>query len=534
MSEYRPPLDDIRFLLTQVIDLEGLSKLGRVRACRVDAVFGVLEEFGRLMSEVWSPTNAIGDQEGSQRGRRHGRHAGRASRSRTTNTSWPDGARCPFDEAYGGGGFPWLVGIAMQEMLNSANMALAMAPLLTQGAIDALLHHGSEAQRERYLTEDGHRRVDRHHEPHRARRRLRRRCVAHPGGPPATTAPTASPARRSSSRSASTTSPTTSSTSCWPAPPTRRPARRASPASSCRSSCSRRGRGPASATTSMSCRSSTRWASRAVPPVSSPTATDGDGAIGELIGDENAGMRYMFTMMNNARLGVGVEGLGVARAGLPAGLASTPQERQSGPCSGRSGGEKLAHHRPPRRAADAADDEGVDRGDARPLPTWSPSSSTWPGMRPTTPPATDAQELADLLIPLAKSWCTDVGRDGDVDRHPGPRRHGLHRGDGCDAVLPRRQDHPDLRGHQRHPGDGPRRPQASVARWRRATGIRSPACGPRAGGSAGAGETLAVIHTSSCCPRLRSSRHGVDVRARPGRPRRGAVGGRRPTSGCSP
>ena len=55
----------------------------------------------------------------------------------------------PFDEAYGGGGFPWLVGIVMQEMLNSANMALAMAPLLTQGAIDALgapRHRGADAR----------------------------------------------------------------------------------------------------------------------------------------------------------------------------------------------------------------------------------------------------------------------------------------------------------------------------------------------------------------------------------------------------
>src|SRR5699024_10778586 len=57
-----------------------------------------------------------------------------------------------FDPAYGGGGFPWLVGIVQQEMLNSANMALAMAPLLTQGAIDAIALHGSEEQREVHLT----------------------------------------------------------------------------------------------------------------------------------------------------------------------------------------------------------------------------------------------------------------------------------------------------------------------------------------------------------------------------------------------
>ena len=57
----------------------------------------------------------------------------------------------PFPPEYGGGGFPWLVGIAMQEMMTAANMAFSLCPLLTQGAIDMLLHYGSEEQRELYL-----------------------------------------------------------------------------------------------------------------------------------------------------------------------------------------------------------------------------------------------------------------------------------------------------------------------------------------------------------------------------------------------
>ncbi len=57
----------------------------------------------------------------------------------------------PFEPDYGGGGFPWLVGIVMQEFISSANMAFSMCPLLTQGAIDMLRHHGSEEQKEVYL-----------------------------------------------------------------------------------------------------------------------------------------------------------------------------------------------------------------------------------------------------------------------------------------------------------------------------------------------------------------------------------------------
>ncbi len=57
----------------------------------------------------------------------------------------------PFPQEYGGGGFPWLVGTAMQEAQTSANMAFSLCPMLTQGAIDMLVHYGSEDQRETYL-----------------------------------------------------------------------------------------------------------------------------------------------------------------------------------------------------------------------------------------------------------------------------------------------------------------------------------------------------------------------------------------------
>ena len=57
----------------------------------------------------------------------------------------------PFDPEFGGGGFPWVTAIAMQEMLTSANMALSLCPLLTQGAIEAVSHHGSDELRNTYL-----------------------------------------------------------------------------------------------------------------------------------------------------------------------------------------------------------------------------------------------------------------------------------------------------------------------------------------------------------------------------------------------
>ena len=60
-------------------------------------------------------------------------------------------AAVPFPTQYGGGAFPWVIGVAMQELLTSANMAFSLCPLLTQGAIDALLHYGDETQQETFL-----------------------------------------------------------------------------------------------------------------------------------------------------------------------------------------------------------------------------------------------------------------------------------------------------------------------------------------------------------------------------------------------
>src|SRR3954464_3436062 len=150
MSDYSPPLRDIKFLLDHVTPLDELSKLEAYAEIDAESVYGVIEEFGRLMSDVWAPTNAVGDHEGS---RVEGDGVVTATGFKEAYKAYADAGwgAVPFAEEYGGGGFPWLVGIVQQELLNSANMALAMAPLLTQGAIDAILHHGSEEQKEVYV-----------------------------------------------------------------------------------------------------------------------------------------------------------------------------------------------------------------------------------------------------------------------------------------------------------------------------------------------------------------------------------------------
>ena len=112
---------------------------------------GLLDEAARFFEQVVAPTNRDGDTVGSQRNDDGSVTAapGLAKAYRQHVAAGWNGVAIPAE--HGGGGFPWLLGIAVQEMLASANMGYSLCPLLSQAAIDALLHHGSESQRETYL-----------------------------------------------------------------------------------------------------------------------------------------------------------------------------------------------------------------------------------------------------------------------------------------------------------------------------------------------------------------------------------------------
>ena len=116
-----------------------------------ETVAGILDEAGRFFAEQFAPLNRVGDLQHSRRhedGTVTTPEGFAKAYQRYVEAGWP---AVPFPPEYGGGGFPWLVGIAMQEIMTAANMAFSLCPLLTQGAIDMLLHYGSEAQREIYL-----------------------------------------------------------------------------------------------------------------------------------------------------------------------------------------------------------------------------------------------------------------------------------------------------------------------------------------------------------------------------------------------
>ena len=134
----------------------------------------------------------------------------------------------------------------------------------------------------------------------------------------------------------------------------------------------------------------------------------GDGAIGYLIGEENAGMRYMFTMMNNARLSVGLEGLALAERAFQMAL-SYAKERKQGRAPGAPAGEQSAivDHPDVRRMLLTQRAPRSRRCGASSTPTrprWIDPSGTR-----TRRPAPGCTELADILTPVSKGWGTDLG-----------------------------------------------------------------------------------------------------------------------------
>ena len=134
----------------------------------------------------------------------------------------------------------------------------------------------------------------------------------------------------------------------------------------------------------------------------------GDGAVGYLIGEENQGMRYMFTMMNNARLVGRARGPGPRRAGLPGRPAVRPGA-PAGPGARRSGRRDVAHRRAARRAAHAAHHEGPHRRHAGDHLHQRPGHRHRRATTPTPTSATRGQELVELLTPVSKGFGTDMG-----------------------------------------------------------------------------------------------------------------------------
>lgn len=402
-TDYNAPFNDIRFALDHLAGLPEILALDDFNWIDRDTVEGVVEESGRFFGEVVAPLNGIGDTQGSV-----------LLDDGTVKT--PDGWTEAYQacvkagwlsvgapEVYGGGGFPHLVGITLQEMITSSGIGFSLCPMLTHSGIDCLTAYGTEEQKETYLTKlvsgewtgsmcltephagsdvgaltskavqagDGTYRITGTkifitYGDHEMTDNIVHIVLARtPGAPPGT-----------------------KGISCFIVP-----------------------KFLVNDDGSLGDRNDVNVVSleHKLGIHASPTCVlsfgDNDGAIGYLIGEENQGMRYMFTMMNNARLGVGLQGLAVAERAYQQSVTYAVEREQGRAIGGDGSVAPIIDHADVRRMlltmrsqieavrgliylnAAALDHAHHNTGDA----------------------ASSGESLAALLTPLTKAWGTDLG-----------------------------------------------------------------------------------------------------------------------------
>ena len=150
MSAYSAPLKDMKFVLNELAGLAEVAKLPGCEEATPDTVDAILEESAKFTTGVLDPLNRTGDQEGSQwkDGAVTTPKGFRQAYTQFVEAGWNG---LPLDPEWGGQGLPKLVSTPVTEMVTSANMAFSLCPLLTQGAIEALLLCGSDQLKKTFL-----------------------------------------------------------------------------------------------------------------------------------------------------------------------------------------------------------------------------------------------------------------------------------------------------------------------------------------------------------------------------------------------
>ncbi|QPC86994.1 acyl-CoA dehydrogenase [Mesorhizobium sp. NBSH29] len=147
---YRAPVEDITFTLNHIAGLDAEIQAARLGDLSDDLVDAILTEAGRFASEEVTPLHKIGDQQGA---RLKGAEVTTPDGWRELYKRWIDGGwnALTAPEEFGGQGLPSMLGVAAIEMWNSASMAFGLGPTLTMGAVDALEKHASDDLKKKYL-----------------------------------------------------------------------------------------------------------------------------------------------------------------------------------------------------------------------------------------------------------------------------------------------------------------------------------------------------------------------------------------------
>jgi 3-(methylthio)propanoyl-CoA dehydrogenase len=405
MTIYVPPLRDIRFALDHLADLPRIAALPGFEEANPDLIENILDEASRIAADVLAPLNRQGDLAGAQMtdaGVRTSPGWVRAWRI-LIEGGW-NGLACPPE--YGGLGLPQLLNIAVQEMWHSANTAFALCPMLTQGAVNAIALYGTAAQKARYLPRlvsgewTGTMNLT---EPSAGSDLAAIRSRAAPDG---------DAFRITGQKIFITYGDHDLTGNIIHLVLARLPD---APAGVKGISLFIVPKflldedGNTGAQNDVTCVSLEHKIGIHGSPTAALSFGDAKGALGELVGEANRGLEYMFAMMNHARLNVGLQGLAIAERAYQQARQYARERRQGKPV-GWTGGDAYAI---------------IDHPDVRRmLMSMKARIEAMRGLlydvaaghdmaRAHTDAAVReaAQRQVDLLTPIAKGWCTETGID---------------------------------------------------------------------------------------------------------------------------
>jgi alkylation response protein AidB-like acyl-CoA dehydrogenase len=403
MSDYNAPVTDILFTMKAIAGLEDLAALPGYADATPETVQAILEEAGKFAGDVLAPLNVVGDKEGSrlENGVVRTPTGSKEAYRSFAAAGWNAVA---FDPAYGGQGMPWVLTSALQEIWNAADMAFSLCPLLTQGAIEALQFVGTPQQKRTYLPKmisgqwTGTMNLT---EPQAGSDLGAIRTRAEPTGEDGVY-------RLKGQKIFITYGEHDFTENIVHFVLARLPD---APAGSKGISLFIVPKFIPNADGGIGPRNDLRVVSleHKLGIHASPTCVmaygDNEGAVAYLVGEPNRGLEYMFIMMNNARLAVGIQGLAIAERAYQHAVAYARQRVQGTPVNGTKGAP-IIHHPDVRRnlLTMRALTEGM-----RALVLYCAGALDRAKQHPDKAARERNQALTDLLIPIVKAWCTDQG-----------------------------------------------------------------------------------------------------------------------------
>ena len=403
MSEYFAPVREMRFVLDEIAGIEVLTGLPGFEDLSLDLVDAILEEAGRFTANELAPINRSGDISGNrlENGVVYTPEGFKEAYAKFVEAGWGGVA---FDSAYGGQGLPRIISTAVNEMVAAANLSFSLCPMLTHGTIDLLLHHGDDQQKQTYLSKlisgewSGTMNLT---EP---------QAGSDVGALKTRAVPEGDHYRIKGTKIFITWGEHDMVDNIIHMVLARTPE---SPSGSKGISCFIVPKFLVNADGTLGERNDLRCVSleHKLGINASPTAVmsfgDSEGAIGYLIGSENDGMRCMFTMMNMARLDVGLEGIAIAERAYQQALMFARDRIQGRPVDGSSKEAVPIIQHPDVRHMLMTMKANTEA--ARALAYFTAAHLDLAERHPEAEQRRESQGLMELLTPVVKAWSTDIG-----------------------------------------------------------------------------------------------------------------------------